>query len=288
MSELSSDFLGAFFLGIVGGLLIWFGFQKGFFTKNPHPDWKPQTTLWHVCAGFGLYFAIVIFITPILAVILQRKGLPQIAFASWMNFLLSFSIFFALFLFWKSLPQKVRAPIWRAPDAHQTYSTDARFAVYTWCIAFPVAFAISQFLDTLMLYLFNLKELPDQLAVYFVKMSFQHPLYLFLAAISVVIFAPIVEEFLFRGLLQSFIRKHLGPQNAVLITSLCFSFFHFSGQQGIANIPIIGSLFVFALFLGFLYEKQGSLFASISLHALFNAISMINLYFFQDLPHGSL
>ena len=91
---------------------------------------------------------------------------------------------------------------------------------------------------------------------------------------------------LFRGFLQTYIRKHLGPKQAIVITSLCFSFFHYASGQGLGNIMIITSLFVLALFLGFLYEKQGSLLAPMVLHASFNTISVINLYLFGEFTSG--
>ncbi|MBI3211827.1 MAG: CPBP family intramembrane metalloprotease [Simkania negevensis] len=53
--------------------------------------------------------------------------------------------------------------------------------------------------------------------------------------------------------------------------------FHLSSSQGVGNI----SLFIFALYLGFLYEKQCSLFASIALHMTFNSISVIRILFYN-------
>jgi uncharacterized protein len=62
---------------------------------------------------------------------------------------------------------------------------------------------------------------------------------------------------------------------SILLASLIFAFFHFSYSQGIDNIEVITSLFVFSCFLGFVYERQQSLWASVGLHALFNAISVV-------------
>ncbi|MEN9654812.1 MAG: hypothetical protein RL235_924, partial [Chlamydiota bacterium] len=47
-----------------------------------------------------------------------------------------------------------------------------------------------------------------------------------------------------------------------------------------ANIPIIAALFTFSLFLGYVYERQRALIAPMGLHAMFNGISVLNLYFF--------
>ena len=134
-----------------------------------------------------------------------------------------------------------------------------------------------------MLKLFQVHKLPDQLAVKFLKLTFGNPVHFLLAIVSIIVLAPLIEETLFRGFLQTFIRKHLGSKQAIFITSFCFSFFHYSPGQGLGNIMILISLFVLALFLGFIYEKQGSLLAPIILHASFNAVSVINLYAFGDL-----
>ena len=60
-----------------------------------------------------------------------------------------------------------------------------------------------------------------------------------------------------------------------MIASLIFAAFHFSTSQGLNNIELLVSLFVLSCFLGFLYERQESLLASMALHATFNAISIL-------------
>jgi membrane protease YdiL (CAAX protease family) len=69
----------------------------------------------------------------------------------------------------------------------------------------------------------------------------------------------------------------LGTKAAILLTSLAFALFHYSGSQEIGNVSLIASLFTFALFLGFIYEKQSSLFASIGLHMTFNLASALRI-----------
>jgi membrane protease YdiL (CAAX protease family) len=102
--------------------------------------------------------------------------------------------------------------------------------------------------------------------------------------------APVLEEMMFRGLLQTVIRSYLEtrnvipPQNglespcltaggnrawiAVLISSFLFSIVH-------GNIPHWPALFVLGVCLGYAYEKSGSLFRPIFIHAFFNATSVI-------------
>lgn len=150
----------------------------------------------------------------------------------------------------------------------------------------PSRYSLNALFESFFASFFNIEQLPDQVAVKFLKMTFEYPLYLLLSVFSIVVLAPLIEETLFRGFLQTFIRQHLGSKQAIWITSACFSFFHYSSEQGLGNIPIIGSLFVLALFLGYLYERQGTLIAPMALHASFNAISVMNIYFFGGYAGG--
>jgi membrane protease YdiL (CAAX protease family) len=83
-----------------------------------------------------------------------------------------------------------------------------------------------------------------------------------------VVIAPLMEEMLFRGLLQSTIRAYVGrPWPAIAITSLLFALVH----QYPEHWP---ALFVLAMGLGYSYEKSGSLFQPIFMHALFNGVTI--------------
>ncbi len=290
MINVASELWGAIIFTAISAVILWLASKNGFFKPLDDGEWRPDLSFWHVIGAYGIYFGLAIYFPRILAPLLYRasESWTQLALLSWISFLSSVSIFIGLAILWRSLSYPTRMAIWRSNRATQPYFDDLKFAALTWCIAFPVVLAMSQFLDLLVYYVFNVTSLPDQVAVYFVKMTFAQPFYFFMAILTIVILAPLVEELLFRGFLQSFIRKHLGPHQAILITSLCFSFFHFSPEQGLSNIPIVGSLFSLALFLGYLYERQQSLFASIALHALFNGISVLNLYFLGGVPRGAL
>ena len=185
------------------------------------------------------------------------------------------------------IPKNIAQGCWR--DLKKaSYLEDFRFAASAWLISFPLVIFMNQLIDFLLHIIFRISTLPDQLAVRFLKMTFQDPLQFFLTVFTIVILAPLIEETLFRGFLQSFIRQHLGSKRAILITALCFSFFHYSPEQGLANISIIGSLFSLALFLGFVYDRRRSLAASIALHGYFNAINVLNLYFLGGFPKGPI
>jgi len=120
----------------------------------------------------------------------------------------------------------------------------------------------------------------EQTAVRFLMQVKETPLSLLLALFTIVIAAPLIEEYLFRGVFQSFLRKHLGSIKAIILTSAIFSLFHFSPSQGVQNIAILLSLFVLSLYLGFVFEKTRSLLSSITLHLIFNLASALKIIFY--------
>lgn len=88
---------------------------------------------------------------------------------------------------------------------------------------------------------------------------------LLVVAMAVVV-APLLEEMLFRGLLQTVVRTYVGtPWPAIAIASVLFAVVHADAEHWPA-------LFVLAMGLGYAYEKSGSLFRPIFMHALFNGM----------------
>jgi membrane protease YdiL (CAAX protease family) len=85
---------------------------------------------------------------------------------------------------------------------------------------------------------------------------------------SAVVFAPLAEEVLYRGMVQSTLRKYLGqPWPAILATSVFFAISH--GQP--LHWPV---LFILSVVLGYNYERTGRLWPAIVLHAAFNAYNI--------------
>src|SRR5690606_15954151 len=97
------------------------------------------------------------------------------------------------------------------------------------------------------------------------------------AIAAVVIGAPIAEEFIYRGCLQSAIdRAFRGwsrrPSWApVILTSLIFTAAHVS----IAEPRALVSLFALSVAIGAVYRRTGNLAASIMVHSLFNATNIV-------------
>lgn len=91
-----------------------------------------------------------------------------------------------------------------------------------------------------------------------------------IAALGSVVWAPFVEECLFRGTLQTALRARLGRTSSILLSSIAFGAVHPYSIDGILNIVALGVMF------GMLREWRGSLIAPITLHALHNGAIMFS------------
>ena len=91
--------------------------------------------------------------------------------------------------------------------------------------------------------------------------------------IVTVVFAPVFEEAMFRGFLfEGFRNSRLGLVGAIIITSAAWTFFHL----GYSAFSLI-SIFFFGLVLGVVRYKSGSLWSTMLMHALFNAVAMTGI-----------
>jgi membrane protease YdiL (CAAX protease family) len=92
--------------------------------------------------------------------------------------------------------------------------------------------------------------------------------------IAICIFAPIIEEIVFRGFLFSRLQYSiLGKSGAVLATSIIFTMIH-SQYQGIELV----SLFSLALLLAMVRVKTNNLNYCIAIHSINNFVSLVALY----------
>jgi len=117
-------------------------------------------------------------------------------------------------------------------------------------------------------------QLPDRIMIVFVA----------------VIIAPLLEEMMFRGFVQTAIRSYLGshfakrsqngvPLNirnsawpAITASSVFFALMHTNPAHWLA-------LFILGMCLGYSYEKSGSLFRPIFIHLFFNASVIVTVLF---------
>ncbi|WP_260763907.1 CPBP family intramembrane glutamic endopeptidase [Candidatus Mycosynbacter amalyticus] len=100
-----------------------------------------------------------------------------------------------------------------------------------------------------------------------------------LAFFTLVVLAPICEEFLFRGYLYGRVRKYYSALWAVVLTSLVFGLMHVYAGPGMPlqwNVMIATT--VLALFIGALREYTGSIWAGILVHMLKNGVAFFALF----------
>ena len=98
-----------------------------------------------------------------------------------------------------------------------------------------------------------------------------HPMAMLLLVTLAVIMAPVVEEIIFRGCIYRFLKSQTSLLVAQIISGCIFSIMH-------ANLLSFVPLILVGILLARIYEKTGSLNASICFHALFNAFSLLMLF----------
>ncbi|MGH7241122.1 MAG: lysostaphin resistance A-like protein, partial [Candidatus Saccharimonadales bacterium] len=108
------------------------------------------------------------------------------------------------------------------------------------------------------------------------------PAQLILTCIALVILPPLMEETLMRGFLYTSLKKGLPQLAAALVTSAIFASAHLQAGSGAPLLWVAAiDTFVLSLFLIWLREKTGSLWASMTLHALKNSVAFLSLSIFH-------
>jgi membrane protease YdiL (CAAX protease family) len=93
-------------------------------------------------------------------------------------------------------------------------------------------------------------------------------------AIAVIVIAPVAEELFFRGFFYRALRTRLPVWAAALIDGTVFGALHFQGPDTAIILPIIA---VFGIGQCLVYERTGSLFAVIAIHAAFNTFATLTI-----------
>jgi membrane protease YdiL (CAAX protease family) len=86
--------------------------------------------------------------------------------------------------------------------------------------------------------------------------------------------APLAEEFIFRFFIYGVMKRYLGRVVAVVASALLFAAVH-------AHLPSFAPLFVLGTCFAVAYEWSGSILVPMTMHALFNAVTLTTLAF-QD------
>jgi len=100
-------------------------------------------------------------------------------------------------------------------------------------------------------------------------LSFDSPLTAITLILTIVLFAPIGEEIVFRGFLQRVLEATWkDPTRAVLVTSMFFAFIHLNPYWLI-------QIYLWGIVLGYLAFHTGSIIPGILLHGINNGVSLL-------------
>jgi membrane protease YdiL (CAAX protease family) len=94
--------------------------------------------------------------------------------------------------------------------------------------------------------------------------SFSTLAWVFLAA---VVLAPLVEELIYRVVLQTWLQKIAPPREALIAVAIIFAAVH--------RLPDALPLLPLALILGYVYQQRRSFLTIVLIHMLFNAVNLI-------------
>ncbi len=292
LQNVTEEHLQLLGVGVLFALLIsWIARHQGFYRFPLRDDASAKWIVFLEVAGvFAVFLVVTLFVAPLIAILLlsfQVGHFIEIGYTSidpvmqgWLNSAAIILSAGGVTLYCFMLTPRVRHAIWgpQAFAGRKRVLQDLLTGALTWPISYPFVVVIGQVVALVLVSVFHQKPFhTDQVAVKYLKATMSNPFLFAVTVMLIVLVVPLLEEILFRGFLQTWIKQHLGTLYAILITSIIFSLFHFSVSQGLDNVELLLSLFLLSCFLGFLRERQHSLYASIGLHATFNAVTVIVL-----------
>lgn len=278
--------LGTSVLGLLISLVAW---RNGFYRLNADAvPIKDKIQWWQVLGAFVTFLSVQFIVMPFLYIIwisIEQGALVDVGALKFdtigqsrLNLLGVILTTVALGLFCFLQDRETLTSIW-GWNANKSRSRDiSNFLMgsATWLVAYPLIGAIDQLTAILVSFFYQGPHV-DQIAVNQLKNIVVNPVLFWSMVIVIISIVPLLEEMLFRGFLQTWLKEFLGVKRSIVLTSAVFALLHFSGSQGFDNLELIISLFTLSCFLGFIRERQNSLWASIGLHSTFNIISIIIL-----------
>lgn len=278
-----------YWIAFVGGLLLslpaaWFAYRSGLLFRSIAERTSPIPISW--VNVFTAYFLVLLsqlllapFFLSLIARVDRAESFSQLLQSPyWMGVghLIGISLSLFLLIFYLLvLPPSVKLtmlnPSWK--NGRQCWQSFGK-GVLSWLFVYPMVVTVNAGIALLIQFLVPHAPV-EQNVIQSLKEIQVYPYLFFAMALAIFTLVPLLEEILFRGFLQNWIHRCFGRNFAILLTSIIFAFFHFSFSQQWQNIELLGSIFVLSLFLGYLYEQEGTLLAPIGLHAIFNAVTFL-------------
>ena len=131
---------------------------------------------------------------------------------------------------------------------------------FLWIIIAIATLSIGYAIDPIM----SRVETPEALKAMYQKMSNGNLSHL----ISIVILAPLCEEFIFRGIIQRGMHKYYPPVVCISVAALLFGVTHLNLLQAIGG-------FLIGVFIGYIYYKTHNIWIAILVHFINNGSSYL-------------
>ncbi len=117
--------------------------------------------------------------------------------------------------------------------------------------------------------------MPDTIRAMFERVFMDSPLWDMV--LSTCILAPLLEEFLCRGMMLRGMLSHMSPRKAIIWSAVIFAVMHMNPWQSIPALLI-------GLLLGWVYWRTHCLWATIFLHCFNNSLSTLLSRLMPDIP----
>jgi uncharacterized protein len=247
---------------------------------------KEKLSIFQVLGGFLAFVFIQIIAVPIFLLsyfLITTGSLPtrdNLNFSQeaqgWLTIVIMILSFLAVACYFSLQASRTKLVILSRGETKTFFANMKSFfvGVVAWLFAYPMVFFVGRGIGLLIYYFTGEAEI-EQVAVKSLKATEHIPTLFASMVLGVVVFIPIMEELLFRGFLQTWLRGKMRTYSAIGVTSIVFALFHYSFSQGFSNIAYMAALLFLSGILGYLYEREKSLWASIGLHVMFNAVSVL-------------
>lgn len=273
LQEQWAVFWWALSIGLLALAIAW---KKGFFRSL---QWKDRPTIrgMDVLRAFIYFLIIQLFFIPLfigLFTFFKSLMTPQ-QIQGWLYLFMILGGFGGVMMAYLQIPLSRRLQLWQQTSG--PWSHQMGMGIAAWFFAFPLVLAVNQLISLLLWHFFHYPFI-EQAVVENLRLMQGDPLVFNLIGFSIFTVVPVTEEMLFRGFLQQWLKQKFGAVwPAILLTSLIFAFFHYSQKQGTGNIGLLTSLFFLACLLGYLFERQRSLWPCMALHGFFNFVTLVFL-----------
>lgn len=229
--------------------------------------------------GFLLFLSICAYVPRWVGQILHyfdthgMSAFSQVELAGWSQIATMIVAAFLLVGFSMIHSQEMQSRIWAVKPGVKAACISFLKGMMFCALTYPIVMILVQVIH-MALESLGYHVIEQQTAVAHLKSLFSYPVLFWSMAVCVVTIVPLIEELLFRGLLQNFFQGIIGAKAAIIFASCLFAMFHYTAEQGDANVELLTGLFFYSVLMGIFYVRTRSLWVSIGMHATFNALSI--------------